>query len=364
MPICSAIGGETVMPLEFSFGQVEAVLAKLNRIADHKRVAFMSRLKHLQKNGCPRRDRPGRGKAGTYSFSQLMQTAIAVDLLQSGLPPALAAQIVAGNFMAIRPTIYIATFTAAEVSEINEARVRDGLDERDAPEEWLWMISPEALRDMTEDGLGEFDHYEAIVPVPLVDARRQLETGVTVGVFGEGWRTLVIHGSNLTQAVMTAVAYHFRFASWEAMRNDLKEEMDEDERRFTEVMREIEAGGPLLTEERRAEFKRKFGDLRETDYSTNPPTPPGLIVERAKEIILRTDRKVLAAIAAEEGATIEIDGPTMKQLLFLRLLEMNDGIAEFTHLGAVVNTFLRDPKLAQAKIGIDTSDPALGRGDY
>jgi hypothetical protein len=140
--------------------------------------------------------------------------------------------------------------------------------------------------------------------------------------------------------------------------------MDEDERRFTEVMREIEAGGPLLTEERRAEFKRKFGDLRETDYSTNPPTPPGLIVERAKEIILRTDRKVLAAIAAEEGATIEIDGPTMKQLLFLRLLEMNDGIAEFTHLGAVVNTFLRDPKLAQAKIGIDTSDPALGRGDY
>lgn len=351
------------MALELSFGQVEAVLAKLNRIADHKRVAFMSRLKHLQKNGCPRRDRPGRGKAGSYSFSQLMQTAIAVDLLQSGLPPALAARIVTGNFMGIRPTIYMATYTESEVSDINEARVRDGLDEMEPPQDWLWMISPEALRDMTTDGISEFDHYEAMMPVPLEDARRQLETGVTVGVFGEGWRTLVIHGSNMTHAVMATVAFHFRFATWDAMRDDLRDEMEEDERRFREIMLEIEKSPPL-TPEKKAAFKRKFGDLRETDYSTNPPTPPGMIIQRAKEIIMRTDRKILAPIAAEEGAEVEIDGPTMKQLLFLRLLEINEGAAEITHLGAVVNTFLRDPDLARQKIGIDTSDPALGLGDY
>lgn len=353
------------MSFGLSFGQVEAVLAKLNRIADHKRVAFMSRLKHLQKNGCPRRDRPGRGKAGTFSFSQLMQTAVAVDLLQSGLPPALAARVVTGNFLGIRPTIYTATYSAAEIAEMNEARVKAGENELDPPQEWLWMISPEALRDMTEDGVGEWDHYEAMVPVPLEDAKRQLETGVTVGVFGEGWRTLVIHGTHLTQAVMRTVAHHFRFATWDAMRADLEEEMQEDERRFREIMEAIEKDGPLLTPEKREQFKRRFGELRETDYSTNPPTPPAMVIARAKEIIMRTDRKVLEPLAAEEGSEIYIDGATTKQLLFLRLLELNsDGVLQLTHLGSVVNNFLRDPELARRKIGLDTSDPKLGLGEY
>lgn len=336
------------MSFELSFGQVEAVLAKLNRIADHKRVAFMSRLKHLQKNGCPRRDRPGRGKAGTYSFSQVMQTALAVELLQSGLPPALAARIVTGNWLGIRSTIYAATYSKAEVDEINENRVTDGLDEMDHPREWLWMISPEALRDMTAEGIGEYDHYEAMLPVPMEEAKRQLDTGVKVGAFGEGWRTLVIHGSHLTQAVMTTVAYHFRFADWKAMREDLVNEMNEDERRFRELSEFIEKG-PSLTAEKTAELKRRFGELRETDFSTVPPTPPSLTFAKARDLISRIDLKLFEPLTAPEGTEVEIDGRTLQQLMFLRLVEIHNGVVELTLLGTVVSELLRDRETARRK---------------
>ena len=353
------------MGFELSFGQVEAVLAKLNKIADHKRVAFMSRLKHLQKNGCPdRQKRPGRGKPGAYSFSELMQTAIAVDLLQSGLPPALAAKIATGTWLGIRATVYIATFLKADVDEINEARVRDGLEERDYPDTWLWMVSPEALRDMTTDGTSEWDHYEAMMPVRLSDAAEQLEKGSAVGVFGRGWRTLVINGTALTQAVMSIVAHHFRFAEWKAMRDDIKVEMDEDEARFEEFAEEIKKM-PGFSPEKLAAIRERFGAIRETDFSTKPPSPPAMTIAQAKDIILHTDPDVLAPMGAADGIEIEISGEVFQRLLFLRLVEIvddeEDPRAEFTVLGWAVHEFLRDPIMAKRKIGIDTTYLGFGR---
>ncbi|MGZ8285366.1 MAG: hypothetical protein ACXW27_06030 [Allosphingosinicella sp.] len=326
------------MPIELTFGQVEAVLARLNRIADHKRVAFMSRLKHLQKNGCPQRAPPGRGKPGSYSFSQLMQAAIAVDLLQSGLPPALSARITTGNWLTLRPTIYMATYSASAVKEMNQVRASKGGEEMPPPEEWLWMISPEALRDMTQDGLGEFDHYEAIVPVRLSEANRQIESGINVGVFGEGWRTLVIHGSRLTQAVMTMVCFHFRFAEWGDLRADLLAEIEEDERRHHELSKMIRDGDLIISDPAaRAELKRRFGELRETDFSTNPPTPPSKLVERAREIIRQIDAAILEPLMAEEGTPVEISNDQLQNLLLLRLVEIDDEGVQITLLGSIVN---------------------------
>jgi hypothetical protein len=260
----------------------------------------------------------------------------------------LAARIVIGNWLGIRSTVYTATYTKAEVDEINEKRAADGFDEMDHPDEWLWMISPEALREMTSEGVGEHDHYEAMLPVPMEDAKRQLDTGVKVSAFGEGWRTLVIHGSHLTQAVMTTVAHHFRFAEWQAMRDDLVSEMDEDERRFRELS-ELIKKGPSLTAEKAAELKRRFGELRETDFSTNPPTPPSLTFARAKDLILRTDPKVLEPLASPEGSEIEIDGDVLQQLMFLRLLEIHDERVELTLLGGVVSELLRDREAARRR---------------
>src|SRR5690242_1824745 len=88
--------------VDFAFGQVEAVLAAMNRVASHKRIAFAGRLKFLQRNGVPLRVKPGRGRAGAYSFAQLMQLAIAVELLQSGLSPQRAAQLVQQNWGRLR----------------------------------------------------------------------------------------------------------------------------------------------------------------------------------------------------------------------------------------------------------------------
>ena len=84
-------GVGTAVSTEFSFGQIDAVCADYNRIASDKRVAFMGRLKQLQKHDIIEKDRrPGKGKAGTYNFSDLMRFVIAVELMQSGLMPKMA----------------------------------------------------------------------------------------------------------------------------------------------------------------------------------------------------------------------------------------------------------------------------------
>lgn len=213
------------MSTEFSFGQIEAILARHNRIASDKRVAFMGRLKQLQKHDIIEKvRRPGKGKAGTYSFSDLMQFVIAVELMQCGLMPKMAADLVTGSWSLLRYSVYSATHNREEMDEWME--MPHGPETSD----WFWMLTPEALREISEEGLGKYDHMEAILAVPFEEVAERLRADREIGVFGESWRTIALHGTMITQAVVGIVEDEFRYATREQMREDLMEsvwEMDQ-----------------------------------------------------------------------------------------------------------------------------------------
>lgn len=202
---------------QFTFGQVEAILASLNRIASDKRVAFGARLKHLQRQGIASEGaNPGRGRSATYNFNELMKMVLGVELLQTGFPPQLAARLVTGSWSLLEYPIYTATLSDEEMDEWMEMPFGP------TTREWLWVLNPEVLRDLSDGGLGEFDHMEAISPVPLEEVQFHISTGATVGIFGESWRTLVLNGTAITKAVIEAVE-GFGYATTAELRDDLKE---------------------------------------------------------------------------------------------------------------------------------------------
>jgi hypothetical protein len=204
---------------ELSFGQIEAVCAALNRIASDKRVAFMGRLKQLQKHDIidPKR-RPGRGKPGTYTFCDLMRFVVAVELMQCGLMPQMAARLVTGSWGAIESTIHSATYTDEELEEWQEMPFGP------TTVDWYWMLTPEALRELTEEGFGKYDHMEAIMPVPAADVAERLSSDREIGMFGEGWRTIVLHGTKIAKATIEVVEFQYRYATAEDLRNEIEAE--------------------------------------------------------------------------------------------------------------------------------------------
>ena len=209
------------MSTDFSFGQIEAICAALNRIASDKRVAFAGRLKQLQKQGLMEESRrPGRGKAGTYTFSDLMRFVVAVELIQAGLMPQMAARLVTGSWLGLRYSVYSATFTEEEMDEWQEMPL--GPETRD----YYWMLTPEALREMTEEGFGKYDHMDSILAVPVEEVADRLQSDVEIGVFGEGWRMIVLHGTKITKAVVGLLEGQYRYATREQMRADLQGELN------------------------------------------------------------------------------------------------------------------------------------------
>lgn len=218
---------------QFSFGQVEAVLASLNRIASDKRAAFSARLKHLQRQGIAGEGaQPGRGKVATYNFTELMKMVLGVELLQTGFPPQLAAKLVAGSWSLLEYPVYSATLSDEEMDEWMEMPFGP------TTREWLWVLNPEVLRDLSDVGLGEFDHMEAISPVPLEEVQFHVSTGASAGIFGESWRTLVLNGTAITKAVIQAVE-GFGYATAAELRDDLRKSqsiLSRSAREFFEMM--------------------------------------------------------------------------------------------------------------------------------
>lgn len=277
--------------VDFTFGQVEATLAAINGIADHKRVAFAGRLKFLQKHGLPKRDRPGRGKAGTFTFGQTMQIGLGVELLKFGIPPQRAARLVGHNWSELRYSVYLGTYTQ------NEAR--DLADERgaDPPHmNWLWLVRLDALADLTAGGESEYDDYEAIEAVELEGVASMLDA-MAHARDANGRRTLLINGTALTRAVLHQIAFGFRFATIEAMREDILEET-------RELTRMLEDAGHLLSKRvdltpgQKTELIRKLREAKEADYSTNPPTPAHVVERHAREMIARLEPSAVKLLAS------------------------------------------------------------------
>ena len=299
------------MRMEFSFGQIEAVCAAQNRIASDKRVAFMGRLKQLQKHDIIAPDRrPGRGKAGTYSFTDLMRFVVAVELMQCGLMPQMAARMVNGSWSGLRNTIYAATYTDEELEEWQEMPF--GPNTAD----WYWMLTPEALREMTEEGFGKWDHMEAILPVPVTDVAELLASDREIGVFGEGSRMIVLHGTKIARATLFLVEHQFRYAKREALREEIQSDFD----RLSKAL-EFDPLGSGIEEEAKIRFK----DTVETVMSNMEMEafraryhPSETVLERqAKRAVEKLQPHHLAYIRAEDfkGETT----PDLKAMNFLML---------------------------------------------
>jgi hypothetical protein len=303
------------MGTEFSFGQIEAVCADLNRIASDKRVAFMGRMKQLQKMGMTEKaHRPGRGKAGTYSFGDLMRFVIAMELIQAGIPPKRAAQLVNGSWSLLRTNIYICSFAP-----------EDTIGFTSKPTQYLWMMDVEALRPLTSEGESEWDHMERIRAVPMEEAVETLTKGVSAApeIFGESWRTLVLNGFNLTQRVMRVIAFHFGYASREELRQDIEREIHDEDERLRALGDLLEEGLKLPPEERE-KLAKKLKETFETDFSTNPPTPKHVYVERAKELMKFLPPDVRTFLE-REPTSFELNAETkeiLKQLIDLGIINI------------------------------------------
>lgn len=178
---------------KLSFGQLEATLAAMHGIASHKRTAFGSRLKHLQKLGLPIGERPGKGKAGTYSLSQLMQMAAAVEMVQSGLNPAFIAKLLQQYWWMLQLTIFPSTFADEELAKWFP---------QPAEREWLWLFHPNALADLAEPN--DFRGEERLAGVVTVADANELFLGPedAPDLASAGRRMIVIKATPMTREVM------------------------------------------------------------------------------------------------------------------------------------------------------------------
>lgn len=212
---------------EFTFGQVEAILARHNTIADHKRVAFGGRLKFLQKNGVPhRRTKPGRGKAASFSFSELIQIAAAVELLQAGLTPQKAARIISTNWTVLEPTI---------VHAIKYGPLEQG---KRHPEHWI--LHPSELSDLMDSDLSDYD----LTPVYCFDTEH-VQKVVSYGEKGiRHQRHLVINGLDLVRDIVHLVSDKFRYASKDEIFSGVLEEIEKEDQRGLELSKLFQADIP------------------------------------------------------------------------------------------------------------------------
>lgn len=221
--------------VEFSFGQIESVLSRVHDIDWPKRAAFISRLKHLQKQGIPRRGRPGKGRAGTFSPSQLMQMAVALELIQSGLPPKLAADMVLRNWECLRATV-------VEEAQMIAARLAEPWPSpRDALKDRFWILWPEALSDLAATSSLKNDYAEEISSISLSDLSDYLNDEAFRQTWGSDRRRIILNGSAITRSIIDVID-EFSFAQPHEMAASLHADILRDRDILEGAVKDAESG--------------------------------------------------------------------------------------------------------------------------
>jgi len=80
--------------MNLTFNQVEAAFAHRFAIPQNKAVAFRGRLQHLQRLKFPTGVNTGRGTKASYGWMQVIQMMVALDLIDLGMTPDVAARSV------------------------------------------------------------------------------------------------------------------------------------------------------------------------------------------------------------------------------------------------------------------------------
>ncbi len=302
----------------FNYSQIEELLADVHRIAPAKRVAFQGRLKHFQRASFPTGQKPGKGRALNYTIEHLFKMVLAMELVQCGIPPKLAAGIVTDNWIALRTTIYLNTFSPSERREASA-------DEAD----WCWLVRPEAMRELTKEGVSEYDQMEAIMAVRESELSKFLFRDFGT-ILGTGWRTLVVNGGPLVRGVVRLLTMKLNWVTTEDIRADFLQAMDEWSKRHSE-------GAAAL---------KKTMDGWTPSKWVLPPVEerwPALIVETGREI-LSANRDLFEKLRANVGSEVRITANEIELLRDGGLVEINAEGVHFTDLGSLIMEMLEEEK--------------------
>lgn len=148
------------MAIELSYADVESTLAKLHLIADDKRVAFRARLKHFQRLGFPEGANTGTGKRVAYSIIMLLKLAFAMELTQIGMAPKRVVHLLELNWQLCEGSIPLA---------ITPRKQFERWDPPIDNNNFVWMFSPESLRDLAEGGEDDLDYFGELRVISLDD---------------------------------------------------------------------------------------------------------------------------------------------------------------------------------------------------
>ena len=316
MPICS-----------FSFGQLEELLATVHHIAPDRRMAFQGRLKHLQRWGFPTGEKPGKGRAIAYSIEHLFRAVLALELIQAGINPKFAVDIINSKWDGLRTTVYLNSFTGTE-------RVKYGGGSQD---DWYWLARPEALRSLTKEGESEYDKYEAIKPVPADDLPKMLGLDATRfgSVLGAHWRTLVINGGPLVRGVLFVIEHEFKWAVREDMVADLREAIDLDQSRKHQIAETFAADFAKVAKKVRAERKKRAAD----EYPFTDAYPE--LVSRAETLLGDMPAAYAEILRHREGEEVELSKEAIEWMANRRLISITAEELAITPLGFVIGELIR-----------------------
>lgn len=137
----------------WNFGRLEATLAALHDVAPSKRTAFQSRLKNLHRLKFPIGFTMQPGKPALYGIGDIVMMAIAVELIQLGLPPERVVHVLGLNWWPAAMAVRIAASSLADRP--------GGFDPKDVmpddPMSMFLFFDPSALDPLTIDDGTPFD---------------------------------------------------------------------------------------------------------------------------------------------------------------------------------------------------------------
>lgn len=140
-------------PVKWTFGQLDAVLADIHKIADSKRTAFQSRLKNFHRLKFPHGFQSSKGKTATYSVGDIFMMALAVEMTQLGLSPERVVRVLVSNWF---PVTMAARMAAdALVSDPYGFDLEGAFPEKKDPLSMFLFFDPSALQGLSTDAAGD-----------------------------------------------------------------------------------------------------------------------------------------------------------------------------------------------------------------
>jgi hypothetical protein len=183
--------------------------------------------------GLPHGANTGTGKKARYTLPMVLQLCVAFQLAQTGMAPKRVVATIEGNWIATRFNCFAALLTNKEASEF-----KPPLANRVA-----LVVSPEALRELSNSGEHKYDYYETVdfLPVPDLAKRLAADAPGPIPTMGEVYRHVVIQLWPLMQAVEWHLIDMRADLSHASLRDDLHKHLEIEGR-------EVEEGAKAIKE--------------------------------------------------------------------------------------------------------------------